>query len=409
MGLHTVVATDTLTSGTGTARLLWAPPRAANDSTRARRRAVRPAAHRAARAQRLLPARAEWEGPVDLARVDPVISFYFQHTVLERPYHVEWLGRLYVPQAGVYTLSTEQLSSSTLTLDGEEVLVNRNPNSLQGVTRPLTAGWHSIKLAYLDDQGYSHMYLYWTPPGYPQSIIPSAFLWPDLGQYPTAPAGGWPTLSASQGGAAPGGPPPPVASRTAAPPDNGPAGPAGQPLNPSVTLGLNGAPLPHPRAAAVDSAGGLYILTELDSQIYVFTPNGQPVTSWAVAGADGKPLIEGSALLFENGRLLALDAASASLMAYDLTGKSLGKIRLCDCFYPRAVAPAQGGGYWVADTGNGRVLKVNATGAATSDRGRKGQRSGPICRARRSGAGVGRNAVRGGCGQQPGAELYAGG
>ena len=125
----------------------------------------------------------------------------------------------------------------------------------------------------------------------------------------------------------------------------------------------------------MDSAGNLYILTELDSQIHVFTPDGKPVTSWAVAGADGKPLIEGSALLFENGRLLALDAASASLMAYDLTGKSLGKTRLCDCFYPRAVAPAQGGGYWVADTGAGRVLKVNATGATTLTVGAKG--SGP--------------------------------
>ena len=242
VGLHTVVATDTLSSGTGTARLLWAPP-------------GQPTPAPVPAAALFDPQRIEphgltgyyrrgptGEGPPDLARVDPVISFYFQHTALERPYHVEWRGRLYAPQAGVYTLSTEQLSSSTLTLDGEEVLVNRNPNSLQGVTRPLTAGWHSIKLAYLDDQGYSHMYLYWTPPGYPQSIIPSAFLWPDLSQYPTAPAGGWPTLSGSQSGAAPGGPPPTAAPASAAPPDSGPAGPAGRPLNPSVTLGLNGAP-----------------------------------------------------------------------------------------------------------------------------------------------------------------------
>ena len=70
----------------------------------------------------------------------------------------------------------------------------------QHQTCALTAGWHTIQLFYIDRANYSHIYLYWTPPGQGQSIIPSAFLWPEMGTYPSVPeSGGWPTLAEAQG------------------------------------------------------------------------------------------------------------------------------------------------------------------------------------------------------------------
>src|SRR5262249_59896693 len=120
-------------------------------------------------------------GPVRMARVDPVISVYFQVTPLERPYNVEWRGRLYIPETGTYGFMTEQISESRLEIDGSEVIVNQQENGALSANVPLTAGWHTLRLLFSDHANYSHIYLYWPPPNQGQSIIPSAFLWPDMG------------------------------------------------------------------------------------------------------------------------------------------------------------------------------------------------------------------------------------
>ncbi|MGI8587014.1 MAG: glycosyltransferase family 39 protein [Chloroflexia bacterium] len=392
-GLHSIVATDTVRTAAGVSSLQWTLPSGQAGPLPLERlfdpRRVEPhgltGLYRDGRSG---------EGLVATARVDRVVAFYFQTPPLNRPYHVVWSGRLYVPQAGTYGLSTEQITESHLFLDGEVIISNTGPNQPVEAQRSLSAGWHDIRVEYLDAENFSHIYLYWTPPGRDQSVIPSAFLWPALGQYPSLPeSGAWPTLDeaqsrwtpstppvAAQSGPTPAsGPPtgPPVAPPTTA--AQAPAAPtvAGTILQPQILLGeAGGTPLPHPRGAGIDAAGNLYIYTEGDSKVHKFGPDGKPLTAWDVLDKDGKPLLEGSALLVQKDRLYVLDAAAAELIAYDLSGKSDERTHICDCFSPRAIAPAKDGNFWVADTGNNRVVKVNPQGQTVVSFGGKGDARG---------------------------------
>jgi hypothetical protein len=118
------------------------------------------------------------EGEPLLARIDPIVSFLYHHTPLDRPYNVEWAGRLYIPRDGIYSFGTEQRSRSKLLIDGAEVLDNKVEATLKETRIKLTAGFHDIRLLFTDEGDFSHVFLYWTPPGRKRSIIPSAFLWP---------------------------------------------------------------------------------------------------------------------------------------------------------------------------------------------------------------------------------------
>ncbi|MDQ6695029.1 MAG: PA14 domain-containing protein, partial [Chloroflexota bacterium] len=206
VGLHSVVATDTVTGASGIAQLRWTPPGGASQAIPTADlfdpRRIEPHGLTG-----LYRAGTQTTGAPQTASVDAVISFFFNRPamLMSRPYNVEWLGRLYVPQAGAYQLGTEQITNSELSVDGKEVIVNKQPNQLQEASLTLSAGWHDLHLHYVDAEGYAHIYLYWTPPGRPHSIIPAAFLWPLMGQYPTLPeSGAWPTLNESDGSVLPG-------------------------------------------------------------------------------------------------------------------------------------------------------------------------------------------------------------
>jgi hypothetical protein len=129
-------------------------------------------------------ANREWQGEPVLAQIDPRIDFYFHLTPLQRPYSVEWTGKLYVPKSGQYEFATEQISASRLAIDGKQIIDNQQKNSMAQAKLDLTAGYHDVKLHYRDEDGYSHMYLYWTPPGGKREIIPTENLYPPMGAYP---------------------------------------------------------------------------------------------------------------------------------------------------------------------------------------------------------------------------------
>lgn len=132
-----------------------------------------------------------------LVHVDPIISFDFHFIPMNRPYNVEWKGKLYVPTTGSYKLGMEQISTATLQIDDQTVLDNTELNTYHDQAISLTAGLHDIRVLFDDRDGSSHIYLYWTPPQQQNhSVIPAAFLWPVQASYPDPNAGGdWPTLS----------------------------------------------------------------------------------------------------------------------------------------------------------------------------------------------------------------------
>ena len=89
----------------------------------------------------------------------------FHLTPLARPYTVEWEGWVIAPQDGLYAFGTENISASWLEVDGELLLANEEQNVYKEAEIYLTRGYHRLRLRFLDKAGYSHIYLYWKPPG----------------------------------------------------------------------------------------------------------------------------------------------------------------------------------------------------------------------------------------------------
>jgi DNA-binding beta-propeller fold protein YncE len=95
-----------------------------------------------------------------------------------------------------------------------------------------------------------------------------------------------------------------------------------------------------------------------------------------VLDAQGNPLTEISAIITTEGRVTLLDSASSTLISYSPEGEELGRLPLCQCFYPRGASIAPDGNLWVADTGLGRVIKVTPEGALIRTLGERGSDAG---------------------------------
>jgi 4-amino-4-deoxy-L-arabinose transferase-like glycosyltransferase/sugar lactone lactonase YvrE len=393
LGLHSVVATDTVRTPSGVTQLLWGPvgntlqpvPSVSLfDPTK-----LEPHGLTGTYRQN-----TTYEGPAQLGRVDPVISYYFHQTPLSLPFTAVWEGKIYIPEEGSYTIGTEQLSNSTLYIDDQQPLVNANINQLVENTYQLSQGLHDIRLEYLDAGSASHMYLYWAPPGRPRNIIPSVFLWPKMGQYPAKPeTGSWPALDQSNGTefppdrtiysgprpaeaqSSPGGSnqPPPVSQPPAAAPEQ-PSSP-GRAFQPLFLVGDKAGVPGRPKSAAADKDGNIYIYTERDSTMHKYDPEGAEITSWQVKNSSG-PVTEGSGLVVRDDKVYLLDAGSSDLIGFTLDGKPADNLHLCTCFFPRDVRLSPDGSFWVANTGSGQVLKVSGAGQQMVSLGMRGDQPG---------------------------------
>jgi 4-amino-4-deoxy-L-arabinose transferase-like glycosyltransferase len=128
-----------------------------------------------------------WTGQPAFTRIDAQIAYYFHFLPMSRPYTVEWVGQLDIPESDdeptdrPYILSTESLSASWLYVDGELVMENTVPNQMVSSAVHLDAGRHDLVLRFLDNGNRSHIYLYWTPPGGFREFIPQERLFPPVG------------------------------------------------------------------------------------------------------------------------------------------------------------------------------------------------------------------------------------
>ncbi len=126
-------------------------------------------------------ANSQWSGAPAFTEIDPWVDVYFQVTPLNRPYTVEWTGTISVPSSGHYLFGLECRDSSTLWIDSKQVLDDQTPDQYQEAGIDLAAGIHSIRIRYTDQTGYTHIHLYWTPPGVDREIIPQEILFPPPG------------------------------------------------------------------------------------------------------------------------------------------------------------------------------------------------------------------------------------
>ena len=129
----------------------------------------------------------DWSGPPAFTQIDPQIAYYFHIIPLPRPYSVRWTGKLFAPAAGAYEFEIYSVDGSRLTLDGNRVVDNPQGRVSVKNSTSLSEGWHDVSLDFSDRTSGTQIYLYWTPPGATRELIPSRYLLPPMGTYPSAP------------------------------------------------------------------------------------------------------------------------------------------------------------------------------------------------------------------------------
>jgi DNA-binding beta-propeller fold protein YncE len=302
-------------------------------------------------------ANANWSGTPTFLQIDPTIAMYFQVTPLGRPYSVEWKGKLLVPAAGNYSFGLQAASSAELFLDEKAVVATRQPGYQTGGTISLTAGPHDLRLRYLDNQMYSHVYLYWAPPGRGLEVIPPENLLPPQGSYavttPTTPAAvATPTPS-------PGPAPQPTPSTPAVPaPEMAPA--IGEQKLQFGEAGAGKGQFKEPRAVAVDKAGNIFVADTGNKRVQKFDANGKFLAEWA---GGGERFVEPVGLIVDSQDQVVVLDTSGWLQRFDNRGRFLAKFGIDRGFYaPRGLAVDADNRLYVADTGTFRVVVLSPQG-----------------------------------------------
>jgi hypothetical protein len=118
----------------------------------------------------------DWQDPPAFTQVDPWIHFNYHNQPLPRPYTVEWVGRINITKGGHYRFGLESIDESILFIDDAQVVSDIKTNEYKDGEVDLSPGFHSIHLRYADRTGYTHINLYWTPPGSEQESIPQDVL-----------------------------------------------------------------------------------------------------------------------------------------------------------------------------------------------------------------------------------------
>jgi hypothetical protein len=71
----------------------------------------------------------------------------------------------------LHRFALRAISAATLEIDGRQVLDVNLPDQQEEEALALSQGDHAIRLRFRDQDGYSHVYLSWAPPG-EDSLLP---------------------------------------------------------------------------------------------------------------------------------------------------------------------------------------------------------------------------------------------
>jgi 4-amino-4-deoxy-L-arabinose transferase-like glycosyltransferase len=119
-------------------------------------------------------------------QVDPTLFFYISpfrpYADWNAPFSVHWEGTLHAPTAGAYGFALQAFEGlAWLKIDGQVVIEDQGPSTpqLRRGGLDLEQDEHSIEAGYVCSSGITYMvYLFWTPPGGQQEIIPPSVLRP---------------------------------------------------------------------------------------------------------------------------------------------------------------------------------------------------------------------------------------
>lgn len=339
-----------------------------------------------------------WSGEPAIQQIDPSLQLRIHLTPLNRPYSVEWRGKVYAPTDGLYRFGTASRDGSWVWIDERMVVENgKGTGEYAEGALNLTAGFHDIRIRFLDQTGNTFINLFWTPPGGSRQALPTELMFPPQGSYPDkvvppppppppvvqaplpqAQAGNPPGAPAKPGAAAP----KPAGRPSSVQPGIAAGAPpiAGYPLGaPLLVVGGPGrAPgqLDQPRASAVDKAGNLYVADTANKRIQKFAPTGQPLAAWGEGD-----LIEPLGLVVDSGgRIVVLDSDPGWLKRYSPDGTLIDQFGGPDgkFYHPRALAIDAADNLYIADTGGARIVKYNGKGQEVAVIGERGTGPGQI-------------------------------
>lgn len=91
---------------------------------------------------------------------------------------MRWLGRLRIPEAGLYQFGLSSDDASRLWIDDQLIVDNWGLHGAGWMDRPaeLTAGWHRLRIDYIDNGGSHWFEVRWTPPGQSPGRLPADLL-----------------------------------------------------------------------------------------------------------------------------------------------------------------------------------------------------------------------------------------
>ena len=115
-------------------------------------------------------------GELMFTREDSLISFNFDQNPPQvyDDFQVRWTGDIYAPVAGIYNFRTYSDDGVRLFINGE-LVVNEwrdYPMTNHYGSIELSEGVHSLVYEYYENGGGAQCYLFWTPPGGTESLVP---------------------------------------------------------------------------------------------------------------------------------------------------------------------------------------------------------------------------------------------
>jgi sugar lactone lactonase YvrE len=125
-------------------------------------------------------------------------------------------------------------------------------------------------------------------------------------------------------------------------------------------LGTN---LGEPRGVAVDASGNLYVTDPKGARIVKLAPDGKTTATWKVDPDASTPAEPWDIGVDPGGQVWVLDASGRGLIRSSADGTSAERIgQDLALFRPRGMTVDNAGHVYVADTGHGRILKLDGQG-----------------------------------------------
>jgi 4-amino-4-deoxy-L-arabinose transferase-like glycosyltransferase/sugar lactone lactonase YvrE len=311
---------------------------------------------------------SDWSGPPAFTQVDPEISLYFHNIALPRPYSIQWSGKIYAPVAGAYRFATESIDESQVALNSQIVVTNRGSTTAEGLAQ-LPQGWNDIVVRFADHTAHTHIYLSWTPPNGTRETVPSRYLSPPMGKYPSAAeiaALPKPLPLPNVPGGTPG-------AATSARPTPVPSGQFNLVWQLSIGEAGNG-PLQfnEPRGVAAAANGGVFVADTANRRVQAVDASGH--FRFAIEGGEERFVEPFDLVVAANDDLIVLDSDQGWLYRFDADGNSLGRIGgpPAQFYHPRGLSIDAQDNLYVADTGGSRIVKLALDGRRLQVYGSRG-------------------------------------